>query len=112
VFGGVWFDHSCFAVDPRSLYGASRVTCGDTNSWIVSDASYLSRVRIGANEQFPVLFDEPYRGANGVSSFPVCFDADVFLACELGQFVSCGGQLRLTTVEVPLGDADGVAYTN
>jgi hypothetical protein len=111
AFGGFRFNHSRLSINPLAFDGASRVTSGDANSWIVSNALYLSGVRIGANEQFPVLFDEPYRGANGVSSFPVCFDADVFLACELGQFV-CGGQLRLTTVEVPLGDADGVAYTN
>jgi len=102
VFGGFRFDHSSFPVDPRALDSASHVTGGDTNSWIVADALYFSSIGISANEQFSVLFDEPHWGANRRSSLPVCFDADVFLACELGQFVSLRTQRRLFTIDVVL----------
>src|SRR5207244_5544313 len=81
AFGGSWFDYSSLSIDPCALDGASRVTCRDANSWIVSDALYLSSARVSANEQFSILFDEPNRRADWVSSFPVCFEADVFLAC-------------------------------
>ena len=50
MFRGLWFDHSCFSVDPCALDGASRVAGSDTNSRIVPDALYLSSARISANE--------------------------------------------------------------
>jgi hypothetical protein len=36
----------------------------------------------------------------------------VFLACELGQLVFCSAQRGCSTVDVALGDADGVSHTN
>ena len=95
MFRGFSLDHSSFPVDPRTFDGTSRVAGCNTNSWIVAYALYLSSARISANKQFSVLFDEPNRRADGVSSFPVCFDADMFLARELRQLVFCGTQWRL-----------------
>src|SRR3989442_5074384 len=95
MFRGFSLDHSSFPVDRGTFDGTSRVAGCYTNSWIVAYALYLSSARISANEQFSVLFDEPDWGADGVSSFPVCFEADMFLAPELRQFVSCGTQWRL-----------------
>jgi len=95
AFGGSWFDYSSLSVDPCALDGASRVTRGDANSWVVSDPLYLSSTRISANEQFSTFFDEPDRGADCVSGFPVSLDADVLLASELGQLVFCRTPSRL-----------------
>ena len=95
AFGGSWFDYSSLSVDPCALDGASRVTGGDTNPGIVSDPLYFSGARISANEQFSILFDEPNRSAYSRSSFPICFKTDMFLACELRQFVSCEAQPRV-----------------
>jgi len=82
VFGGFRFNHSRLSINPLAFDGASRVTGGDTNSGIVSDPLYFSGTRIGANEQFSILFDEPNRRADGVPGLSVCFEADMFLACE------------------------------
>ena len=95
AFGGSWFDYSSLSVDPCALDGASRVTRGDANSWVVSDPLYLSSTRISADEQLSILFDKPNRGAHGVPSLPICFKTDMFLACELRQFVSCEAQPRV-----------------
>ena len=112
MFGGFRFDHSSLSVDPRAFDGASRVTGGDTNPGIVSDPLYLSSARISANQQFSILFDEPNRSAHSLSSFPIRFKTDVFLAYKLGQHVPWGTQWRLLPVEVALRDADCVSYTN
>ena len=82
AFGGSWFDYSSLSVDPCALDGASRVTRGDANSWVVSDPLYLSSTRISANEKFSILFDEPNRRADWVPSFPVRFETDMFLSYE------------------------------
>ena len=89
VFEGFRSDHSGFSLDPSAFDRPSRVRGSDTYSWIVADAFYLARGGISANEQFSVLFDEPDRCADGIAGFSVGFEADVFLACELGQLVTC-----------------------
>jgi len=82
VFRGFRFDHSSLSVDPCAFDGASRVTGSEANSGIVSDPLYLSSDRIGANEKFSILFDEPNRRADWVPSFPVRFETDMFLSYE------------------------------
>jgi len=95
VFGGFRFDHSSLSINPPAFDGASRIAGGDTNPGIVSDPLYLSSARISANQQFSILFDEPNRSAHSLSSFPIRFKTDVFLAYKLRQHVSCGTQWRL-----------------
>ncbi len=87
MFGGFRIDYSSFSFDPGTLDCSAHVTSGDTNLWIVAYSLYLSSIRISSDEQFSVLFNEPDRCADRVSGLPVSFDADVFLARELGQFI-------------------------
>src|SRR5437016_14501255 len=89
AFGGSWFDYSSLSVDPCALDGASRVTRGDANSWVVSDPLYLSSTRISANEPFSTLFDAPDSCADCVSGFPVSLGAGALLSSGLGNLALC-----------------------
>jgi hypothetical protein len=88
VSGRFRVDCSSLPVNPCALDSSTSIANSDANSWIVAYPFYFSSIGISANEQFTVLFDEPNRGADRVSSLPVRFDADMFLARELRQFVS------------------------
>jgi hypothetical protein len=90
VFGGFGVDRSSLCIYPCALDTSAHIAGGDANAWIVAYPFYFSGAGISANEQFSILFNEPDWGADRVSSLPVCFDADAFLASELGQFVSSG----------------------
>jgi hypothetical protein len=87
MFRGFCVDRPSLPVNPCALDTSAHITTGDADAWIVAYSFHFSSIGISADEQFSVLFDEPDRGANRVSSLSVCFDADAFLASELGQFV-------------------------
>jgi hypothetical protein len=89
MFGGFWFDDSSFPFDPITFDGSAHVANGDANPWMVAYSLYLPRIRISSDEQFSVFFNEPDGSTNRVSGLSVGFDADMFLAGELGQLVSC-----------------------
>jgi len=88
LFRSFGVDRSSLPVNPCALDTSPHIAGGDANAGVVAYPLYFSGVGISADEEFSVLFDEPDWGANRVSSLPVCFDADAFLASKLGQFVS------------------------